>query len=72
MTRRAIAAYLGAIVVIAWAVLTAWAFIHAATRREYDMPYREPEDGIQGADPYSVTLASLHWAEWRQSDDRPN
>ena len=55
--------YLGAIVCIAWAVLTAWAFIHAALRRDDDVPYREPEDGIQGADPYSVTLAS-GYGEW--------
>ena len=51
----------------------AWLWAYAALRRDDDVPtYREPEDGIQGADPYSVTLASLHWAEWRQSDDRPN
>ena len=45
--------YLGAIVCIAWAVLTAWAFIHRATRRDDDVP-----DGIQPWDARSVTLAS--------------
>lgn len=67
--------YLGACVVLTWAALTALAYlwVRAATRRDDDVPtYTEPEDGIQGADPYSVTLASLHWAEWRQDDDRPN
>ena len=46
--------YLGAIVCIAWAVLTAWAFIHAATRRDDDVP----DDGVQPWDARSVTLAS--------------
>jgi hypothetical protein len=57
MTRRCLAAYLGALVVIAWAVLTAIAY----ARRERPVPttrYWESEDGIQGADPYSVTLTS--------------
>ena len=45
--------YLGAIVCIAGAVLTAWAFIHRATRRDDDVP-----DGIQPWDARSVTLAS--------------
>ena len=54
MTRRALAAYLGAVVCIAWAVLTAWAFIHAATRRDDDVP----DDGVQPWDARSVTLAS--------------
>jgi len=44
--------YLGAIVCIAWAVLTAWAFIHAATRRDDDVPDVQPWDAR------SVTLAS--------------
>ena len=52
MTRRALAAYLGAIVCIAWAVLTVWAFIHGATRRDDDVPDVQP----WGA--RSVTLAS--------------
>ena len=52
MTRRALAAYLGAILCIAWAVLTAWAFIHAATRRDDDVPDVQPWDAR------SVTLAS--------------
>ena len=44
--------YLGAIVCIAWAVLTAWAFIHRATRRDDDVPDVQPWDAR------SVTLAS--------------
>ena len=64
--------YLGAIVCIAWAVLTAWAFIHGATRRDDDVPatYPEPWDesvplaylddvpDVQPWDARSVTLAS--------------
>jgi hypothetical protein len=48
--------WLGAIVVIAWAVLTAIAY----ARRERPVPatrYAEPEDGIQG-DPYQLSLTS--------------
>ena len=73
MTRRAIAAYLGAIVVIAWAVLTAIAY----ARRERPVP-------AQYRDPYTVTLtggpavtvrlgdnlttsdaAGLVWVDWQ-------
>jgi hypothetical protein len=56
MTRRSLAAYAGAVVVIAWAVLTTWAFIRGATRREYDVPYAEPEDGIQPGDTHTYAL----------------
>jgi len=58
MTRRAIAAYLGAIVVIAWAVLTAWAYL----RRDRPVPatYREPED-VQPPDPYTFGLSESTW-----------
>jgi len=54
--------YLGALVVIAWAVLTAIAY----ARRERPVPaqYREPEDGIQG-DPYQLSLTSTDGrGEW--------
>ena len=57
MTRRAVASYLGAIVCIAWAVLTAWAFIHAAGRRDDDVP----EDGVQPPDPYTFGLSESTW-----------
>jgi hypothetical protein len=54
MTRLALS-WLGALVVIAWAVATAWAFIHAAMRRDDDVPtYREPEDGVQPWDPETI------------------
>ena len=52
MTRRALASWAGALVCIAWAVLTAWAFIHGATRRDDDVPDVQPWDAR------SVTLAS--------------
>ena len=44
---------------IAWAIaaLVAWAWIRSATRPVPATRWQEPEDGIQGADPYSVTLA---------------
>ena len=52
MTRRFALSMAGAIVCIAWAVLTAWAFIHAAARRDDDVPDVQPWDAR------SVTLAS--------------
>jgi len=52
MTRRFALSMAGAIVCIAWAVLTVWALIHGATRRDDDVPDVQP----WGA--RSVTLAS--------------
>lgn len=59
MTHRFVLSVAGAVVVIAWAVATAIAYC----RRERPVPaqYREPEDGVQGADPYSLALAG-GWA----------
>jgi hypothetical protein len=56
---------LAALACIAWAALTAWAFIHAATRRDDDVParWREDDDGVQAWDERSVTLAS-GYGEW--------
>ena len=54
MTRRFALSMLGAIVCIAWAVLTAWAFIHGATRRDDDVPATYPEPWDE-----SVPLAYL-------------
>lgn len=56
MKSRAVAMYLGSIVCIAWAVLTAIAYL----RRDRPVPatYREPDDGVQPWDARSVTLAS--------------
>jgi hypothetical protein len=56
MTRRALASWAGAVVCIAWAVLTAWAFIHAATRRDDDVP-----DDVQPPDPYTFGLSESTW-----------
>ena len=55
MTRRAVAMYLGSIVCIAWAVLTVWAFIHGATRRDDDVPEVQPPD------PYTFGLSESRW-----------
>ena len=61
MTRRFVLSVCGAIVCIAWAVLTAWAFIH----RDRPVPatrYAEPEDDyVQGADPYTFGLSESTW-----------
>ena len=57
MTSRTLAAYLGALVVIAWAVLVAW------ERLRRPAP---PDVLIQGADPRTVTLASGGTIEWRR------
>jgi len=75
MTRRALAAYLGAIVCIAWAVLTAWAFIHAAARRDDDVPDVQPTVTTTTAPSVTVRLgdnlttsdaAGLVWSfDWR-------
>jgi hypothetical protein len=64
MTRRAVASYLGAIVCIAWAVLTVWAFIHGATRRDDDVPL--PSDGIQPGDTH--TYALMDGASWSYTE----
>jgi len=58
--------YLGAIVCIAWAVLTAWAFVHAAMRRDDDVP--EPDD-VQPWDTH--TYALMDGASWSYTE-RPN
>lgn len=58
MTRIALS-FLGALVVIAWAVATAIAY----ARRERPVPAQYREDDVQPWDSRSVTLASGH-AEW--------
>ena len=63
---RCLAAYLGAVVVVAWAVATAIAHFRRpvmATR------YQEPEDGIQPWDWYARTMASRPSGEWREFHD---
>ena len=71
--------YLGAIVCIAWAVLTAWAFIHGATRRDDDVP-DDVQPTVTTTTAPSVTVrlgdnlttsdaAGLTWV-WRS--ERPN
>jgi hypothetical protein len=60
MTRRAIAAYLGAVVVIAWAVATAIAY----ARRERPVPAQWREDDVQPWDTRTMTLAADWWPEW--------
>lgn len=59
------------VAVVAWAVLTAlaWLWVYAATRRDDDVPYREPDDGVQPFDPYTVnqTNATISYGSpnWR-------
>jgi len=57
MTHRALASYLGALVVIAWAVLTAIAY----ARRERPVP---------APDPYTVTLTGGPAVTVRLGDNR--
>ena len=85
MTRRLAAMYLGAVVCIAWAVLTAWAFVHAAMRRDDDVPDVQPYDPetirrmtfgggsatiIVGDNLTSVTPADATF--WFKRSERPN
>ena len=51
---RALAIYLGAALMAAWAILRAWDHVRGRPAPE---PWVEPEDGVQPADPYVVTLA---------------
>ena len=52
MTRRALASWAGALVVIAWAVATAIAY----ARRERPVPAQYREDDVQPPDPYTIVL----------------
>jgi len=60
MTRRAVAMYLGSIVCIAWAVLTAVAWLRAIPERPVLTQWREPED-VQPPDPYTFGLSESTW-----------
>ena len=76
MTRRFALSMAGAIVCIAWAVLTAWAFVHAASRRDDDVPDVQPTVTTTTAPSVTVRLgdnlttsdaAGLVWFDWRSS-----
>lgn len=54
---RALATYLGAALLAAWAILRAWD--HFRGRRQAPPPWQEPEDGVQPADPRPVYLVTL-------------
>jgi hypothetical protein len=51
---------IGLVAVGCWALaaIVGWALAKAGAIPPDPPRYQEPEDGIQGADPYSVTLAS--------------
>jgi hypothetical protein len=75
MTRRALAAYLGAALCLTWAVLTAWAFIHGATRRDDDVPDVQPWDErtVTLAAPLGAAEAAEWLAAWQgQTTSRTN
>ena len=53
---RCLAAYLGAALVAAWAILRAWD--HLRGPRPEPPPLQEPDDGVQPADVYLVSITA--------------